>query len=71
MANENENTYKVILGVCIRVLMDIVFVFLLAEGFRYSYQFSYKLFADLPKTAAATEVMNITIEEGRSWNDAG
>ena len=64
MANDNENTYKVVLGVCTRVLMDLVFVFLLVEGFTYSYHFSYKLFADLPKTAASSERMNITIEEG-------
>ena len=66
MTNENENTYGVVLGICIRILINIVCVLLLVEGFTYSYHFSYKLFADLPMTAASADVREITIEDGSS-----
>lgn len=69
MAKDNENAYSVILGVCIRTLINVVFLFLLVEGFTYSYHFSYKLFADLPTAAASSDMKNITIDAGSSAKD--
>lgn len=69
MTKDNENAYGVMLGICIRTLVNIVFVLLLVEGFNYSYHFSYKVFADLPKVAASSEVKEIAIGEGSSAKD--
>lgn len=69
MAKDNDNTYSVILGVCVRTLINVVFLFLLVEGFTYSYHFSYKLFADLPTVAASSDMKNITIDAGSSAKD--
>ena len=69
MAKDNENAYSVILGVCVRILINVVFLFFLVEGFIYSYHFSYKLFADLPTVAASSEMKNITIDAGSSAKD--
>lgn len=69
MTKDNENAYGVVLGICIRTLVNIVFVLLLVEGFTYSYHFSYKVFADLPMVAASSEVKEIAIGEGSSAKD--
>lgn len=69
MANDNKNTYLTVLGVCMRTLMNIFLVFLLVEGFTYSYQFSYELFADLPAAAASEQTTNITIPGSSSAKD--
>lgn len=69
MTKDNENAYGIVLGVCVRTLVNIVFVLLLVEGFTYSYHFSYKVFADLPKVAASSEVKEIVIGEGSSAKD--
>lgn len=66
MAKDNENAYSVILGVCVRTLINVLFFFLLVEGFIYSYHFSYKLFSDLPAVAASSDMKNITIDAGSS-----
>lgn len=63
MGKDNESAYGVVLGICVRTLINAVFLLLLIEGFTYSYRFSYKLFADLPK-AASYDMKDITIEEG-------
>ena len=63
MGKDNENAYGVVMGICVRVLINVVFLLLLTEGFTYSYRFSYKLFADLP-AAASYDMKEITIEEG-------
>ena len=69
MAKDNENTYGVILGICVRVFINIVVVLILIEGFLYSYNFSYKLFADLPLVAGSSDVREITIVEGSTAKD--
>ena len=69
MAKDNENTYLAVLGACIRTLINIVFIFLLVEGYINAYHFSYKLFADLPAAAASQSVVNVTISEGSSAKD--
>lgn len=71
MAKDNENTYLAVLGLCVRTLINIVFIFLLVEGYIYAYHFSYMLFADLPAVAASESVVNITISEGSSAKDVG
>ncbi len=69
MTKDNQNTYTLVLGMCVRMLMNIVFVFLLMQGFTYSYHFSYNLFADLPAVAASSDTRNITINDGNSVKD--
>jgi UPF0755 protein len=69
MAKDNESTYAIILGMCGRILMDLLFLFLLAEGFVYAYHFSYSLFADIPAAAASKTMVQVTIDEGSSARD--
>jgi len=69
MTKDNQNTCTLVLGMCVRMLMNIVFVFLLMQGFTYSYRFSYNLFADLPAVAASSDKKNITINDGNTVKD--
>ena len=39
---ENDKISKVILQISLRTLMNVVLLFILVEGFVYTYQFSYK-----------------------------
>lgn len=68
MGKDNESAYGVVMRICVRTLINVVFLFLLVEGFTYSYRFSYKLFADLPK-AATSDTREITIEQGSTIKD--
>ena len=60
----NDSIGKVILGIAVHTLINILFLFGLVEGFTYSYHFSYKLFADIPYVAASSNTMHITIDDG-------
>lgn len=66
MAGEKDNVSFIILEISIRVLVNMLFVFALVEGFVSAYHFSYKLFADMPYIAISSDVKNITIEEDSS-----
>lgn len=44
--------------------MNVVLLFILVEGFVYTYQFSYKVFADVPYMPASSDTVTITIESG-------
>lgn len=66
MTGEKDNISGAILWISIRVLMNMLFIFILVEGFALAYNFSYKLFADLPYITSSSDTMNITISEGRS-----
>jgi UPF0755 protein len=70
MAKDNESTYAVVLGFCVRTLMNLLFLFVLVEGFVYAYHFSYTLFADVPASATSKSMVEITIPEGSSARDA-
>lgn len=61
---ENDKISKVILQISLRTLMNVVLLFILVEGFVYTYQFSYKVFADLPYMPASSDTVTITIESG-------
>ena len=61
---ENDKISKVILQISLRTLMNVVLLFILVEGFVYTYQFSYKVFADVPYMPASSETVTITIESG-------
>ena len=67
--NESTSAYGVALRICVRTLINFVFLLLLVEGFMYSYHFSYKLFADLPTMAASTDMRDIVIAEGSTVDD--
>ena len=67
--NENSSVYGVVLGISVRTLVNFVFLFMLVEGFTYSYHFSYKLFADIPATAASSDIREIVIEEGSTIDE--
>lgn len=61
---ENDRISKVILQISLRTLMNVVLLFILVEGFVYTYQFSYKVFADVPYMPASSDTVTITIESG-------
>ena len=61
---ENDKISKVILQISLRTLMYVVLLFILVEGFVYTYQFSYKVFADVPYMPASSHTVTITIESG-------
>lgn len=61
---ENDKISKVILQISLRTLMNVVLLFILVEGFVYTYQFSYKVFADVPYMPASSDAVTITIESG-------
>lgn len=61
---ENDKISKVILQISLRTLMNVVLLFILVEGFVYTYQFSYKVFADIPYMPASSDTVTITIESG-------
>lgn len=61
---ENDKISKVILQISLRTLMNVVLLFILVEGFVYTYQFSYKVFADVPYMPASSDMVTITIESG-------
>ena len=61
---ENDKISKVRLQISLRTLMNVVLLFILVEGFVYTYQFSYKVFADVPYMPASSDTVTITIESG-------
>ena len=61
---ETDKISKVILQISLRTLMNVVLLFILVEGFVYTYQFSYKVFADVPYMPASSDTVTITIESG-------
>lgn len=61
---ENDKISKVILQISLRTLMNVVLLFILVEGFVYTYQFSYKVFADVPYMPASSDTVTITIKSG-------
>lgn len=67
--NENSSAYGVVMGICVRTLINFVFLLLLVEGFTYSYHFSYKLFADIPAMAASSDMKEIVINEGSTIDE--
>ncbi len=64
MIDEKESILKRILQFCMQLLVNLFLLFLLIEGFKSSYYFSYKLFADVPYRVGADQRISITIEEG-------
>ena len=66
MAGEREDRSKVILQISLRTLINIILLFVLVEGFVWCYQFSYKVFADIPYVPASQNVMTVTIEQGEN-----
>lgn len=63
---ENDKISKVILQISLRTLMNVVLLFILVEGFVYTYQFSYKVFADVPYMPTSSDTVTITIESGNT-----
>lgn len=65
MAGEKDNISGAILWISVRVLINMLLLLLLVEGFINAYHFSYKLFADIPYLAGSNKTMNITIVQGK------
>ena len=63
---DRDKIANVILGISVRVLLNVVMLFVLVQGFGTGYRFSYKLFSDIPYRSGAAEEYKITIEEGSS-----
>lgn len=66
MAGEREDRSRVILQISLRTLINVILLFVLVEGFVWCYQFSYKVFADIPYVPASQNVMTVTIEQGEN-----
>jgi UPF0755 protein len=62
--NKGVDLWKVILGIAVRTLINVLFIYGLFQGFTYSYQFSYKLFSDVPYKVGIHDVYSVSIEEG-------
>lgn len=69
MARDKENVSYVIMQISVRVLLDLVLIFVLVQGFAEAYNFSYKLFIDIPYKTTAEAMMDFTIEDGSSVMD--
>ena len=69
MTGDNEKVSSVILGISVRVLFNFILVFVLVEGFVVAYNFSYRVFADIPYKPTVKEEWNVVIEEGSSAYD--
>lgn len=69
MTGENENIWSTILRFSLRTLINIILLFVLVEAFVVAYQYSYKLFSDLPYLAASQDVTTIVIEQGQTTKD--
>lgn len=69
MTKDNESIYGRVLGICFHFLLNVVFVFMIVEGYNYSYHFAYNLFADVPAAATSTTVKEVVIEEGSTAKD--
>ena len=65
-----EELWKVIMGVALRTLFNFILVFLLAEGFLYSYRFSYRLFSDIAYKPGVTQTVVVNIPAGSNAIDA-
>lgn len=59
-----EGIGRIIFGISVRTLVNVLFIFGLVEGFVYFYHFSYKLFGDIPYKPAVSQTVTVTIEPG-------
>lgn len=66
MTGDKEFISNAVLRISIRVLINMILIFVLVEGLVTAYHFSYKLFADVPYVAATSNTMEITIPAGSS-----
>lgn len=66
---EREKFSGVVLGISLRLLMNVMLVFFLVEGFVNAYHFSYKLFSDIPYMAGSSSEIGVTIQPGSSAYD--
>lgn len=71
MTGDKRSISTTIFWFMFRMMINAVLVLVLVEGFTGGYNFSYKLFSDVPYVATATETMNITIESGLDANAVG
>lgn len=68
---ERDKISNIILGISIRVLLNVIMLFVLVQGFGTAYRFSYKLFSDIPYRSGSSEEYKITIQEGSSVRTIG
>lgn len=69
MARDKENVSYIIMQICVRVLVDLLLIFILTQGFSAAYNFSYKLFTDIPYKLTADSMKDVTIEDGSNVVD--
>lgn len=71
MAGDKDRFSDSILRISLRLLINMILIFVLVEGFVGAYHFSYRLFADLPESAASQQESKVTIPEGENaWDVA-
>ncbi len=64
MVGEKEKMSNIILGISVRVFVNLMLILVLVQGFVSAYHFSYKLFTDIPYQPISTQEWSVTIEEG-------
>jgi len=69
MIREKSNISFTILQICIRIVINFVLIFVLVQGFATTYDFSYRLFMDIPYKAASADLQEVTIVDGSSASD--
>ncbi len=64
MIGEKKSLSSVLVWTSLRILINVLLVLILVEGFSEAYHFSHKLFLDNPYVASSAGNVNITVEEG-------
>ncbi len=69
MGKENEGGSGSWLRISLRMLINAMIVFVLVEGFIYSFHFSYAVFTDVPYMSGQNNMVTVTIQQGESATD--
>lgn len=66
MTRDKESLPNTILWFSVRILLNIILIFILVEGFYGGYQFTDKLFDDNPYVAGSTRMVDVSVGQGES-----
>ncbi|MDE5864518.1 MAG: hypothetical protein K2K56_09510 [Lachnospiraceae bacterium] len=64
MTRDDDSFTSKLLWFSLRMLINMVLLFVLVEGFITAYHFSYKVFADFPYISTSDVVVNVAVLEG-------
>lgn len=71
MIGEKKSVAGSVMWLSLRLMLNVLLVLVVVEGYTNAYYFSYKLFSDVPYVAASSEMMNVTLETGMDVVDTG